>query len=151
MTLEGWLQNIPEDILAEHPWLLYWRGVARQHHTAPKAWEDFVAAFYLFGEQHIESGRLLSWVGIVQTIVIEWNDFNVLDPWIEFLEKNGPGPAAPTPSAEIEGRVGRLHDGGVVDSKAGDGRHRPIGSKRPSLLLIAAVIWISIYTPLIGS
>jgi len=104
MTLEGWLQNIPEDILAEHPWLLYWRGVARQHHTAPKAWEDFVAAFYLFGEQHIESGRLLSWVGIVQTIVIEWNDFNVLDPWIEFLEERTRSGSA-YPSAEIEGRV----------------------------------------------
>jgi len=64
----------------------------------------FEKAFHLFDAQQDGAGLLLSWSGIVESTIYEWNDFTVLDPWIEWLaERIEEGLAYPSP--EIEARV----------------------------------------------
>ena len=102
--IANWLDGIPGRVLDQHPWLLYWRGAARQADDVKRAREDFVAAFSLFDRTHDERGLLLTWAGIVEGIIDEWNDFHELDQWIDWLE-HWIGTSGAYPSTHIEARV----------------------------------------------
>jgi LuxR family maltose regulon positive regulatory protein len=42
-TIEEWLASLPQDRVAEKPWLLYWRGMCRLPSDPGRAREDFDA------------------------------------------------------------------------------------------------------------
>ncbi|BBO90693.1 BTAD domain-containing putative transcriptional regulator [Desulfosarcina ovata] len=102
--LADWLSQIPAPVIDEHPWLLYWRGAARQYDEAVGARGDFVGAFERFEWDHDERGLLLAWAGIVQCIISEWNDFHAIDPWLDWLDRWIRG-AGVYPSPQIEARI----------------------------------------------
>ncbi len=104
MMLENWLGPLPADRLAAHPWLLYWWAVAGQYRAPYEARQRFIAALKAFTSRSDESGLWLAWAGIVESIVNEWHDFSVLDPWIDWLEDRTRSGAA-YPSLQIEARV----------------------------------------------
>jgi LuxR family maltose regulon positive regulatory protein len=103
-TLENWIKKIPENMLNEYPWLLYWLGVSCQHSSATEAREYFEKAFHLFETGSDTAGLYLSWAGIIDSIAYEWNYFTDFDPWIEWLE-NRIRSAHPFPSQKIEAKV----------------------------------------------
>ena len=104
MTLERWIKKIPERILNEYPWVLYWLGVSCQHSSAAEAKGYFEKAFHLFEAGSDTAGLYLSWAGIIDSIAYEWNYFTDFDPWIECLE-NRIRSAHPFPSRDIEAKV----------------------------------------------
>ncbi len=103
-TLEQWIRKIPEDVLTKEPWLLYWLGLSCLHFSSAEAKGYFKNAFDLFKHSKDMTGLYLSWSGIIDSIVYEWNDFTEFDPWIKWFDKHIPGKQA-FPSPEIEARV----------------------------------------------
>ncbi len=103
-TLERWIRKLPDGTLEKKPWMLYWLGMNRQLFSPSEARDRFETAFHLFETANDKRGVYLAWSGMVVSTLYEWNDFTVLDPWIEWLEKNLLEEATfPTP--EIEARV----------------------------------------------
>lgn len=103
-TLEQWIRKLPKASLETNPWMLYWLGVCCQHASPCEARDRFENAFRVFEAADDRKGVYLAWSGIVVSTLYEWNDFTVLDPWIEWLEEDLlAGPTFPSP--EIEARV----------------------------------------------
>ena len=102
-TIGEWLENMPGELIARDPWLLYWFGVSRMSHDLHESRLRLEQAYGLFKERGDASGLYLSWSGIVETFVYEWSDFHPLDRWIaeaEVLLRDHPA----FPSAELEAR-----------------------------------------------
>jgi DNA-binding SARP family transcriptional activator len=66
---------------------------------------DFEAAFHQFCRMEDWSGMLLAWSGIVDSILFAWDDFMLLDPWIEWSDSLMERGGLAFPSPEIEARV----------------------------------------------
>jgi len=86
-TIEEWLARIPADVVASTPWLLYWSGVCRTGINPATARSDFEKAFHAFNDRRDDDGTLLSWSGVIETVFCEFDDFSLLDPWIDWLEQ----------------------------------------------------------------
>ncbi len=103
-TLAQWISKIPEDILIEDPWLLFWLGVSFLHTSALEARKYLKDALDLFKNQGDVTGLFLSWSSIVESIIFEWNDFKKLDQWLDWFEKHVSTKEAQLPP-EIEAKV----------------------------------------------
>ncbi len=84
--LEKWLMEIPQERISGNPWLSFWLGSCLQKSDLSKARDNFKMAFEFFCSQHDMTGAFSSWVGMVNTIIMEWHDFTKLDPLIYWLE-----------------------------------------------------------------
>jgi ATP/maltotriose-dependent transcriptional regulator MalT/DNA-binding SARP family transcriptional activator len=108
-----WILSLPKDLRDEDPWLLYWTGVCSHRWDPGESRAAFERGFDLFSRAGDEAGTFLSWSGIVDAILFQWNDFKSLDRWIDWLDRRvAEGAAFPFP--EIEARVsasmaGALH------------------------------------------
>lgn len=103
-TLEEWIVSIPEMVRESMPWLLYWLGTCKQPFSSGESRVLFEQAFQRFQREENATGTLLAWSGAVDTIVYEWNDFALLDHWIEWLDERLQRDSS-FPSLEIEARV----------------------------------------------
>ena len=112
-VFEGWLCKAPKDVVGQSPWLLYWMGVCRLPHSPDESRVLLEKAFKTFGEQGNTAGVLVSWADIVNAVINEWDDFRMLDPWIDWLD-NWTGNGGSFPSPEIEGRVACSMAGALV-------------------------------------
>ncbi len=81
-TLEEWLTNLPEKIVATTPWLLYWMGTCRMPFNLVESRGYLERAYDAFKRRKDAAGLYLSWAGIVDTFVFEGGDFSPLDRWI---------------------------------------------------------------------
>ena len=103
-TLEEWIKQIPQAVVNETPWLLYWLGICRMPFSPPEARQHFEKTFEAFKQIDDITGQLLSWCGIVDTYVYEWGDFHQLNRWIVELEQLMQGNTV-FPSDEIESNI----------------------------------------------
>ena len=103
-TLREWILSLPGELRAEDPWLLYWAGVCSGTQDPAGSRAAFERALDLFSRAGDETGAFLSWSGIVETILFEWNMFHSLDRWIDWLDQRG-GMRSPVPSGAVEARV----------------------------------------------
>jgi ATP/maltotriose-dependent transcriptional regulator MalT/DNA-binding SARP family transcriptional activator len=103
-TLEQWIKKVPEDILNKEPWLLYCLGMSCLHFSSAEARGYFKKALDLFKQSKDMAGLYLSWSGIIDSFIYEWNYFTKIDHWIEWFDKHIPDKRA-FPSLEIEARV----------------------------------------------
>ncbi len=103
MTIARWYKFIPEEALETSSWSVYWFASGCQHMFPSRARSYFEQAFYAFEKQHDMTGLYLSWTGIIESTIYEWNDFTVLDPWIQWMEKHLlEGPQYPSPGIEAK-------------------------------------------------
>jgi LuxR family transcriptional regulator, maltose regulon positive regulatory protein len=103
-TLDEWVRSIPAEIVQNTPWLLYWQGVCRLPYAPAESRRLLEGAYQGFIEQKDAAGELLSWAGLVDTFVFEWNDFTPLDRWLDLMEERV-GRGLSFPSRELEARV----------------------------------------------
>lgn len=82
-TLGAWLASLPDTLLAENAWALYWLGVCRLPFAPSDARRYFIAAFDRFEKGNDASPLYLAWSGVVGSFLLEWNDFAPLMQWIE--------------------------------------------------------------------
>ena len=102
--LEEWTERMPRDLRDRSPLLLYWLGMGRLMTDPTSARGCFEKAFALFDAQGEKEGCLLAAADVINSIVLEWDDFRPLDPWIEYIDRSV-GPSTRLASPEMEARV----------------------------------------------
>ncbi len=103
-TLEAWMDNIPQTMTEQNAWLLYWKASCHITSRPVEARSMFERAYELSLDAQDPTGSFLSWTGVVNTYMYEWQDFQPLDRWItafaELLRKY-----EVFPSPEVEERA----------------------------------------------
>jgi len=100
-TLEEWLAGIPAAVVAEQPWLLFWRGWIVERHADRQ--QSLEQAFMMFRRDGDTIGMLLAWAGVIFGLLSE-GVLAAMDRWIALLDdimKEAPA----FPSRGVEARV----------------------------------------------
>lgn len=88
LTLQSWLNALPGDSLKSNPWLLYWQARCLIISSPADAVPAFEQAFRLFEISRDINGLFLSWSDIIEAILVNWDNFNRMDPWLKWLDDN---------------------------------------------------------------
>jgi DNA-binding SARP family transcriptional activator len=100
-TLRDWISRIPDGMVENTPWLLYWLGMAEFYFNPEKSRRDLEKAFKLFTAMNDDAGALKSWSCAVDTFMYTFDDFRPLDCWIAWLtDRIHLNPSFPTPDLE---------------------------------------------------
>lgn len=103
-TLARWVEELPSETQAKHPWAVYW-AAGGQAQLAPREGRiQYERAFELFRAQGDAVGVALAASGAMFAILYELDDFSLLDRWIGVIddaERNGVRP----PTAEANARL----------------------------------------------
>jgi DNA-binding SARP family transcriptional activator len=111
--IENWVSRYPQEGLEKRPWLLYWLGVCKLTHSPTEARLLLGHAFQCFDANQEFPGTFLAWAGVVDSILYEWNEFNLLDSWIDWLDRRmALDPTFPSP--EIEAKVTSSMTGAIL-------------------------------------
>jgi len=103
-TLAQWIDDMPDTIVANSPWLGYWLGCARLTIDPLNARRHLERSYQRFQAVQDVAGQCLAATAVIDSLVIEFGDFTPLDRWISELEQLvSAHPRLPTP--EIETRV----------------------------------------------
>ena len=114
MTIDAWVDELPQALLEDNPWLCYWRAAARLPFQPGQSQPWFETAFALFRASRDRGGLFLSWAGTVAAIRYNLNaDYRQLDGWIATLDELlAEDPTFPSEEVEYEvahGMYGALH------------------------------------------
>lgn len=102
-TLGEWLAAIPAEMVKNSPWLLYWLGHCAFVVNPAEGRAYMERAFQLFNEAGDDTGALMTWAGIANTFIYDFDDFKPLDRWIDWLdERVSRDERFPTPEIEAE-------------------------------------------------
>jgi LuxR family maltose regulon positive regulatory protein len=100
-TLEEWLGGIPEAVVTERPWLLFWRGwIVERHADRQRSLEQAFTAFRRLGDT---TGTYIAWAGAIFGLLSE-GALVPMDHWIALLDDILPDAPA-FPSKGVEARV----------------------------------------------
>ena len=99
--LEEWLNSLPQEVLENNPWLLFWMGMCSLPVSPSRSQPYFEEAYQKFKSQGDITGVIQSCWGIVHSIMNTTGDYAPLDRWISVLEELG-RTLKEFPSEEIE-------------------------------------------------
>ncbi|MEQ6340790.1 MAG: hypothetical protein M3A44_03840 [Gammaproteobacteria bacterium] len=85
-TLESRLQRLPEGIVKENPWLLYWRAQCCFPRDLGQARAYFEQALVLFKARQDVAGMFSAWSGVMDSIMAERKDYTLLGNWTKVLD-----------------------------------------------------------------
>ena len=108
-TIEAWIGRLPDELLSQTPWLLYWRAVCRQPYDPDESRLLFDRCFTLCNETGDSTGALLAWSGAVMSNVYgrhepTYRQRRPLDPLIDWLDAFIAGGGS-FPTLDIEATV----------------------------------------------
>lgn len=87
-TVLEWTSGMPEELIAEHPWLSHWRGVAGlpfDPGTSRTEFDDAMAHFRLdVADQRV--GFLFAWAAATSSVFLGSSDFTPLRRYIETFD-----------------------------------------------------------------
>ncbi|MGD8478035.1 MAG: BTAD domain-containing putative transcriptional regulator [Burkholderiales bacterium] len=88
-TLVQWVESLPKDFQDQHPWTLYWMGLARTDASPRESRRLHERAFDRFSQSAEPDllGMLLACSGAMDAILFEVDDFSLLDRWIEIMDR----------------------------------------------------------------
>jgi hypothetical protein len=99
-TLAGWLDMLPREMIDADPRLLRICAAARAHASPRAARQLYERAYQGFRSIDDTSGMVQCCCGIIDAIILEFDDVTPLDVWIgalgTLLERDVPGARAPT-------------------------------------------------------
>lgn len=100
-VLEGWLKRIPEDIIQNDPWLLFWFGACRMPYDPIESRIHLEKSFEFFWMGDDPVGTFQSWSLIINTFLMSMDNYKPLDEWITlFQEITERYPSFPSPDIE---------------------------------------------------
>jgi DNA-binding SARP family transcriptional activator len=85
-TLQQWIVGLPENFCKQAPWVLYWQGVSLTFQNPLVARQTLEQAYAVFIERGETIGAILACSGIIDTFPMLWDNFRLMDPWIDRLE-----------------------------------------------------------------
>ena len=88
-TLVQWVESLPKDFQDQHPWTLYWMGLARTDTSPRESRRLHERAFEIFNQAAEPDllGMLLACSGAMDAILFEVDDFSLLDRWISAMDR----------------------------------------------------------------
>jgi len=88
-TVAQWVETLSKEFQDQHPWTLYWLGVARADTSPRESRRLHERAYELFSRQSEPdlSGLLLSCSGAMDAILYEMDDFSLADRWIDVMDR----------------------------------------------------------------
>lgn len=108
-SLERWLGHVPSERLDRDAWLRYWFAMARLYSDPLGARESFVRAYERFHEEQSAHGVYAAWIGIIDSLLVGMDDFQVLDHWLlEFERVRARFPEFPSERIESQASVAVL-------------------------------------------
>jgi LuxR family maltose regulon positive regulatory protein len=105
MTVAGWIEALPPDLVEARPWLLFWKGVCLLGFAPLDSLALTTRAFERFRDPLDPPGLHLAWATAVQAIVHAGRDFASLAAWIARFPDL---PPCPVPSIEARLATGML-------------------------------------------
>lgn len=81
-TLAQWLQQLPQALRQQNPWLLFWQAVCQLDADPLLARQGFEQAHALFVTAEDPVGQLIACSGALDTFWREWGSFREVDPWL---------------------------------------------------------------------
>ena len=103
-TLARWVDELPAEVQAKHPWTLYWAAASQAQLTPRESRLLYEKAFDLFRGAGDGVGTVLAASGAMFAVLYELDDCALLDRWIAVLDEAEQG-GVPLPSAAVEARV----------------------------------------------
>lgn len=104
-TLRGWIELLPAPLIDADPRLLYAHAESRVHASTRLARRQYAQAFEGLRRVHDTHGMLRSCRGMVCAIILEFDDFTLLDEWTEklamLLDGDNAGDAGPAATATL--------------------------------------------------
>ena len=85
-VLRDWILALPDGIVEDAPWLLYWLGMSLLAVEQKQARGQLERAFGQFAAQSDHIGQALSAAGVVDSYFFEWSDFKPMRRWVDTLE-----------------------------------------------------------------
>ncbi len=82
-VLSAWIDALPEEQTANHPWLLLWKGIAMVPYNPRGSVRLATQAYHKFARDRDISGQVLSWSTVVDILTMMRSGFSQLDGWIE--------------------------------------------------------------------
>jgi LuxR family transcriptional regulator, maltose regulon positive regulatory protein len=82
-TLQEWHAALPGRGPDSNPWVAFWLGRAMTTVEPPAARQSLESAFHTFLARTDEKGQLLCGVGILESLYYQYDEFRVMDLWIE--------------------------------------------------------------------
>lgn len=131
-TLEQWLTTLPSAMRAGDPSVLYWLGVCRLAYAPAEARRHFEQAFALFESRGDTSALYQTWSGIIESFVLERDDFTPMRRWLDVYHSLGGNGAPPAREVEVDSTFTYVL--GLV-STAFDHLDLPLYAKRAARLL----------------
>jgi ATP/maltotriose-dependent transcriptional regulator MalT/DNA-binding SARP family transcriptional activator len=85
-TLSGWLDLLPPDLLEADPRLLLASAASRAHASPRAAKQHYERAFESLRSRGDWAGMVRSACGVIDAVILEFDDLAPLDRWIETLD-----------------------------------------------------------------
>ena len=86
-TLQAALTALPEHLLDEAPWLLYWLGASQGMTNPPGARATIARAYHRFLETGDRTGQAMSASAVLDSYFAELDQLPQIDPWLEAAER----------------------------------------------------------------
>ena len=84
-TLVGWLERLPPEILSTRPLLLQTLADCFLHSSPRRARQHYERAHNSFRAHSNQAGMMRTAAGVIDSIILEFDDLGVLDGWVESL------------------------------------------------------------------
>jgi LuxR family transcriptional regulator, maltose regulon positive regulatory protein len=87
-TLDRWIGGVPNDVVMENGWLLYWRGIARALTNPLDAGGDVEAAYDRFSARCDDVGALCAAAEVLNQCFAARGEYAGVDIWLDRVEKH---------------------------------------------------------------
>ncbi len=104
-VLDEWLGALPEEHVANDPWLSYWRGTVHLSFAPAQSEPFFSRAYEQFRARHDARGVFLAWCGVVDALLFTQLTIEGFPHWVERLDRDFAEHGAALSDPELEGRV----------------------------------------------
>lgn len=81
LALRRWVDRLPDEVVADNPWLLFWKGMSRVFLAPPQARGCFEQAFAGFRAEEDRVGAVLAASWCIAAILFSYEDFPAIDRW----------------------------------------------------------------------
>ena len=102
-TLKQWIKQLPQAVVDETPYLLYWLGICQMAFNPSQARICLEQAYRIFKDNGERIGLLRSWCAVIEAFIYEWANFKPMIHWVDEMERALADD--PTLPSELEGQV----------------------------------------------
>ena len=108
--VEAWIRQLPDAQREADPWMDYWMAHCRIMFAPKEACALYETALGRFRQQGDRAGTLLSWAGVVQSIIVSWTGMRRIHDLVRLFDQIHPSGTS-YPSIEVEAVVAQAMAG----------------------------------------